>query len=55
MRPYAPVRRATRSAAPASLPAVPLPGALLAEVPTNGAAPLTVVFPPTDPTRTEAV
>ncbi|MEU3430794.1 hypothetical protein [Streptomyces gardneri] len=54
MRPYASARRATRSAAPASLPAVPLPGALLAEVP-NSAASLSVAFPPTDPTRTEAV
>lgn len=53
MRPYASVRRATRSAAPASLPAAHLPGVPLATGPLATACP-SVVFPPTDPTRTEA-
>ncbi|CAM5296117.1 hypothetical protein SNARM312S_07094 [Streptomyces narbonensis] len=44
MRPRASVRRATRSAAPASLPAASF---LPVGIPAG-------VFPPTDPTRTEA-
>lgn len=48
MRPHASVRRATRSAVPASLPGVPHASGHLAT-----ACP-SVVFPPTDPTRTEA-